>query len=201
MKAVLKIIICLIVALLFLLILFRVITHDIMSGDMTDKSDIIEIVQENREVINNAVYTIYSNNIVGIYDTEERELPENVNGIKGKYIIKDTGERDIYSSPIYSYESLTDESLIAMLDIDELKSVRIDETIITLDFGGRGIVSSGACSGVYYFPNDDIADAKSRYNVDFKQSDTGWLCNPETGYNSFYVERICENLWYYEERW
>lgn len=197
-KVVIKIISCICIA---LIILLRIYIHILTSGDMTSKNDIIEIVLRNRKIINDAVYTIYSNNIIGIYDTEERELPESITGIEGKYIIRDTGERDIYSSPIYSYELLTDKYLTALINIKEVKSVKIDKTIIDIYFGGRGIVPSGVCSGVYYFPNDDIADAASKYKDKFEQSENGWICKPKTGDDSFYIERICENLWYYEEKW
>lgn len=196
-KTVFKIICCVV----FIICIFMfVINHYIFSGDMTDKKDIFEITQANKDLINNAVYVIYSNNIFRIYDTEDMEPPDGVTGIDGKYIVIDTGEGSEYE-PIYSYEPLTDEYLTAMFNIDKLKSVRIEGAIINLYFGGRGIIPSGACSGVYYFPNDNIADAESIYNHVFERSGDGWIYRPETGDDSFYVERICENLWYYEEKW
>lgn len=201
-EIIIKTIKCACVGLLVLTIFcVGIFVHDITSGDMTSKKYITKIIRENKEIINAAVYTIYSSNIVGIYDTKDRELPEGAGDIEGKYVVIDTGERNEYLEPTYIYEPLTDEYLIAMLNIDKLKSVGIDGAIINLYFGGRGIAPSGVCSGVYYFPNDDIKDAKSKYKEEFEQSGEGWLCKPKSGYDSLYVERICDNLWYYEEKW
>ena len=186
---------------IFLAVLF----HHVLKGDMTPKKDVFAIVEQNRQVINDAAYVMYTNNIHAVYDVERQQLPKHITWIEGDYTIREADIYEIYSGQNkYVYEPLTDEYLITALNLDGVKKITKDANIIKLDFGAMGIVPSGAENGVCYLPNDSLEDAEvaSHYYIgkpDFRHDGEGYTFYGSG--NTFYVERICDNLWYYEVTW
>lgn len=190
----------------FILPIIMFIAIVCMNSDMTPKKDIFATVEQNQDVINAAAYVMYTNNIMAVYDSERNPLTDDTTQIEGDYIVRETDEYDTYYGRNKRvYEPLTDEYLLAALNLDGVKEITKDKNIIKLYFGGEGIVPSGAEQGVCYLPNDSLEDAEDAIpgyvgkSVP-QPSGKGYMYSGY-GDNTFYVERICDNLWFYKVTW
>lgn len=179
------------------------------NSSLISKDEIIDAVKQNSELISAAVYVIYSNNIESVYDAKINKPPEEIAGLDKYYIHIDEGFDMNTGNRKGRWEPLTDRNVIAVMDLDGVQRITKDKNIIKIDFGGRGIAPSGMSRGVYYLPNDTIDDVETICKGPFKPqiNSGGPLKSDEVGYLSraegktLYVERICANLWFYEETW
>ena len=169
------------------------------NSSLSPKTEVSDTARQNSGIINAATYVIYEGNISGVYDAGKEPPPEETAGLDKYYIHIDEGIDMNTGSLKGRWEPLNDRNVIAVMDLDGVQKITKEKNIIKIDFGGRGIAPSGTSRGVYFLPNDTIDDVETICKGPFETENNGFISH--TGGNTLYVERICENLWFYEETW
>ncbi len=182
-----------------LLPLFMLLIAVGSNSSVCPKTEVSDTARQNSGIINAAAYVIYEGNISGVYDAEKDPPPEETAGLD-KYYIHIDEVIDMNSGSLKGrWEPLNDRNVIAVMDLDGVQKITKEKNIIKIDFGSRGIAPSGMSRGVYFLPNDNIDDVKTIYKGPFEAENNGFISC--TDGNTLYTERICENLWFYEETW
>ncbi len=169
------------------------------NSSLSSKTEVLESAQQNSGIINAAAYVIYECNISGVYDAEKDPPPEKIIGLDKYYTHIDEGIDMNTGGRKGRWEPLNDGNIIAVMDLDGVQRITKEKNIIKIDFGGRGIAPSGMSRGVYFLPNDTVNDVETICKGPFEAENNGFISR--TGGNTLYAERICANLWFYEETW
>lgn len=169
------------------------------NSSLSSKTEILESAQQNSGIINAAAYVIYEGNISGVYDAEKDPPPKETAGLDKYYIHIDEGIDMNTGSRKGRWEPLNDGNVIAVMDLDGVQRITKEKNIIKIDFGGRGIAPSGMSRGVYFLPNDTVDDVETICKGPFEAENNGFISRADG--NTLYAERICANLWFYEETW
>ncbi len=182
-----------------LLPLFMLLIAVGSNSSLSPKIEVSDTARQNSGIINAAAYVIYEGNISGVYDARKDLPPEEIIGLGKYYIHIDEGIDMSTGSLEGRWEPLNDRNVIAVMDLDGVQKITKEKNIIKIDFGSRGIAPSGMSRGMYFLPNDTIYDIETIYKGPFDAENNGFISH--SGGNTLYTERICKNLWYYEETW
>ena len=155
-----------------LLPLFMLLIAVGSNSSVCPKTEVSDTARQNSGIINAAAYVIYEGNISGVYDAGKDPPPEETVGLDKYYIHIDEGIDMNTGGRKGRWEPLNDRNVIA---------------------------PSGMSRGVYFLPNDTIYDVETICKGPFEAENNGFISH--TGGNTLYTERICENLWFYEETW
>ncbi len=86
--------------------------------------------------------------------------------------------------------------------IKKIKSVSINENIISFNCGGKGLGSATSYYGFYYSVNDEPIGAYFGTNIvgkfELMPDGDGYSYTEENSDNTYYTEKIIENFYYYE---
>ena len=185
------------------ILLIVILAVFLLSNMKSEKEKIFDYVSNNEKTILNVVDEItqlsqsikldYSEKIVRIGDAEKNEYVDDVDGlyveIKG---LSGTRRLEIYNEVISN-----------ILNGKLVKEIGIDDGLIIFDCGGKGIAPSSQDYDFYYSQNDEPYAVFDGYIVcepsQMVKKDNGYEYI-DSGYNTFYTEKIRDNLYFCEAR-
>ena len=158
------------------------------------KQEIIEVVDDNRDLLQEAADEIISRGCYSVYvsTAEKGELLDHPE-IEGLYSIisKDRDDDRVY-------ESIDDDVFDRVLGIHGIEFISFDPDFKEFGCGGSGFGPGTHYYGFYY-AEDDVPAGIWGEDFDLTESGDGWIWEEGgSGDNRYYTEKILDNWYYYE---
>jgi len=188
-RKIIRIIVLVFIAVVLILFIFSFVLLRFSLSNHLSKNKIVSLVIKNEELLKAVLEEIAKSQIdieyisstqkSRIYNLEYRNL-------EGLYIMRGDSVYEIISNDIFDNA----------MKIEGLLSISIRENYVNFYCGGSGFGSASSYYGFYYSENDRIME-----DIELTQKGAGWEKREVDGDNWYYIEKIIDNFYYYEEHY